>query len=294
MFKNERLVVFGLLIFLIISVSGCKSQFDKLIASNNTAKKYQEALRLYNKKDYTKASLLFDNLMTKYKGMAEAEDLAYYYAYTNYYLRDYITARYQFKVFADTYPSSDKAEECRFMSAYCFYMDSPNETLDQTNTVKAIEALQLFINLYPKGERVAEASKLITDLRDKLETKSFLNAKLYLDIGATDITYYRASVIAFKNSLRDYPDTKYGEEIEYLIIKAQYLYAKNSLEARQPERFTEAIALYNEFIQDYPKSKYTDEANDLKKAAERGIVEAKKTLASQRPIKRDTIKSEVK
>ncbi len=294
MFKNKHLIVSALLICLMISVSGCKSQFDKLLASNNTAKKYQEALRLYNKKDYTKASLLFDNLMTKYKGMAEAEDLAYYYAYTNYYLRDYITARYQFKIFADTYPGSDKAEECRFMSAYCFYMDSPNETLDQTNTIKAIEALQLFINLYPNGERVAEASKLITDLRDKLETKSFLNAKLYLDIGATDITYYRASVIAFKNCLRDYPDTKYAEEIEYLVIKAQYLYAKNSLDVRQPERFTEAIALYNEFIQDYPNSKYVSDANNLKKAAERGIVEAKKTLASQPVVKKDTIKAEVK
>jgi outer membrane protein assembly factor BamD len=295
MFKNKHLVVYGLLICLTGSMAGCKSKFDKLLASNATGKKNQEALRLYNKKDYTKAAILFENLMSKYKGMPEAEDLAYHYAYTNYYLSDYITARYQFKIFADTYPYSDKAEEARYMSAYCYYLDSPHETLDQTNTVKAIDALQLFINLYPKGERVTEAGKLIDDLRNKLETKSFLNAKLYLDIGATDISYYRASVIAFKNSLRDYPDSKYGEEIEYLIIKAQYLYAKNSLESRQPERYTEAIGLYNEFVEDYPKSKYLIEATDLKKSSERGIVEAKKILASQQVIKKEAeVKQEVK
>ena len=69
---------------------------------------------------------------------------------------------------------------------------------------------------------VAEASKLILDLRDKLERKSYANATLFLDIGD-----YQAAVIAFRNSMKDFPDTKFAEEMEYLIIEAQYLYAKN-------------------------------------------------------------------
>jgi len=63
--------------------------------------------------------------------------------------------------------------------------------------------------------------------------------------------------------------------------------AKNSLEIRQEERFTEVISLYNEFLKDYPKSKYLKEAEDLKSTAGRGIAEAKKTLASQASLQKE-------
>jgi outer membrane protein assembly factor BamD len=281
MFKNKRILILSVSLFLALTITGCKSEFEKLRLSNDTGKKYSEALKLYNKKDYNKALTLFDDLVQKYRGRTEAEDLYYYYAYTNYHLKDYTTARYHFKVFADTYPSSPKAEECRYMSAYCFYLESPNYSLDQENTLKAIEALQLFINLYPKSERVAEASRLIADLRGKLETKSYANAKLYLDIGD-----YQSAVIAFRNSLRDYPDTKYAEEMEYLIIQAQFLYAKNSFLNRQESRFSEAIQMADEFIEKYPQSQYVKAAQQYKKDSATGIGEAKKTLATVQAVEK--------
>ncbi|WP_017259234.1 outer membrane protein assembly factor BamD [Pedobacter arcticus] len=275
MFKNKGLAVLSLFILFTVVFTGCKSRFEKLRASTDVAKKYQEAIRLYNKKDYSKALVLFDDLVQRYRGRSESEDLYYYYAYTNYKLKDYLSARYHFKTFADTYPSSPKAEECRFLAAYCFYLDSPNYSLDQDNTYKAIESLQLFINLYPKSERVAEASKLIADLREKLERKSFENAKLFLDIGD-----YQAAVIAFRNSAKDFPDTKYAEEMEYLTIQAQYLYAKNSLETKQEDRYNEAIEEYGRFVERYPKSTFSKEAEDLKTASLKGIEKTKETLAA--------------
>ncbi|MEO8795480.1 MAG: outer membrane protein assembly factor BamD [Daejeonella sp.] len=278
MFKNKRLIAVSISLLLIVSLSSCKSKFEKIRASTDIAKKYQEAVSLYNKKSYSKALILFEDLVQRYRGRAEAEDLYYYYAYTNYNLKDYTTARYHFKVFADTYPNSPRAEECRFMAAYCYYLESPIYSLDQENTIKAIESLQLFINLYPKSERVAEASKLIDNLRDKLETKSYANAKLFLDIGD-----YRSAVIAFRNSMRDYPDTKYAEEMEFLTIRAQYLYAKNSFENKQEDRFNEAIAMANEFTETYPSSKYLKDAAELKKDSEKAIVDVKKLLATEQP-----------
>ncbi|NEU07052.1 outer membrane protein assembly factor BamD [Flavihumibacter sp. R14] len=283
MFKNKRLLALSISLILTLSVISCKSKFEKLRLSNDTAKKYQEALKLYNDKSYNKALILFDDLIQKYRGRSEAEDLYYYFAYTNYKLKDYTTSRYHFKTFADTYPNSPKAEECRFMAAYCYYLESPVYSLDQENSLKAIEALQLFINLYPKSERVAEASKLIDNLRGKLETKAFENANLFLQTGEYDFQNYKSAVIAFRNVLRDYPDTKYSEEIEFLVIKAQYFYAKNSIEYRQEERFNEAISMFTEFAEKYPSSKYLKQAQGIKKDADRGIVEVKKLLATQQP-----------
>lgn len=276
MFKNKLKVTLSILLLIIVAFAGCKSKYEKLRASSDTAKKYREAVRLYDKKDYSKALGLFDDLVQKYRGTAEAEDLSYYFAYTNYKLKDYTTARYHFKTFADTYASSAKAEECRFMAAYCFYLESPVFSLDQENTIKAIESLQLFINLYPKSDRVDEASKLISNLRDKLELKSYANAKLFLDIGD-----FKSAVIAFRNSASDFPDTKYAEEMEFLTVKAQSLYAKSSLEIKQEERYNEAINLFTEFAKNYPSSKYLKDGEEIKKNSEKAIVEVKKLIAMQ-------------
>src|SRR5690606_37576615 len=144
-----------------------------------------------------KALVRFDDLVSKYRGRAEAEDLYYYLAYTNYSLRDYTSARFHFKRFEEAYPASPRAEECRFMSVYCYYVESPRSSLDQANTRRAIDELQLFVNIYPESERAEEAAELIQDLRDKLEKKAFDNAKLYYDMGTADD--YRAAVIAFEN-----------------------------------------------------------------------------------------------
>jgi outer membrane protein assembly factor BamD len=274
MFKKQRAIIASLLITTLLVAGSCKSSYDKLKESNDRAKQYQQAVKYYNKKDYTKALELFELLTPKYRGLTEAEDLFYYYAFANYNLKDYTSARYHFKNFADMYPSSTRAEECRYMGAYCYYLDSPNPSLDQENTTKAIETLQLFINLYPKSERSVEAGKLIQNLRDKLETKAYNNAKLYLDIGD-----YLSAVMAFNNALRDYPDTKYAEEMEFLTIRAQYLYARNSAEFRQEDRYTQVMTYADQFNDKYANSKYAKDAVDYRKDSERGIARAKRILA---------------
>ena len=277
MFKVKHLII--LVFVAALGIAGCKSRFEKLRASNDVAKKYQEALRLYNKRDYSKALVLFEDLSQKYRGRAEAEDLNYYYAYTLYRLSDYTTARYQFKSFADTYPASKNAEEARYMGAYCYYLESPSFSLDQENTYKAIDALQLFINLYPTSDRAAAAGKYIAVLRGKLEDKAFENAKMYLTTGPSNVDNYRAAVIALKNAQRDYPDIKYAEEMDFLMIKAQYLYAKNSYVIRQEDRYNEALALYTEFTENHPDSKFAKDAKALKGDVEAGIVATKQELA---------------
>ena len=280
MFKIKHVFLLSFTV-IALSIAGCKSRFEKLRLSNDVAKKYQEAMRLYNKKDYSKALILFEDLSQKYRGRAEAEELNYHYALTLFNLKDYTTARFQFKYFADTYPTSKYAEECRYLGAYCYYLDSPEYTLDQENTYKAIDAMQLFINLYPKSERVEQASKYIADLRGKLEDKAYANAKMYYELGGYDLSNYKSAVIALQNAQIDFPDIKYAEEMDLLIVKSQYEYAKASYEFRQEERYTEAITYADEFLENHPESKLTAQVKELKKDSQDGIAAAKKTLANQ-------------
>lgn len=276
MSRNPQKIFVVAALLIVSTLSGCKTKFEKLRTSNNIGLKYQEAVKYYDNKKFSKALILFDDLNQRYRGQAEAEDLLFYLAYSNYRLRDYSTARYHFGQFASSYPYSNRAEEARFMAAYCYYQEAPRYSLDQDYTLRALESLQLFINLYPESNRVEEAENLIAELRNRLEFKAYQNAKLYLDMGLMDD--YRAAVIAFETALRDYPDSQYAEEIEFLQIKAQYLYGINSTFRRQEERLGEVLDLYERFVVNYPQSKFSKDALGFKNDALSGIETAKKKI----------------
>jgi len=275
MFKKQRSLVGGLLILLFLAAGSCKSKYEKLKASNDRTKKFQEGKRLYDKKQYTKALGLFETLLSQYRGSEGAEELFYLNAMATYKLKDYTAASFYFKDYAKDFPSSIHAEEARYLSAYCLYLESPVYSLDQASTLKSIEAMQLYINFYPNGEHVADASKTIDELHSRLEEKAFANAKLYYVTGN-----FQAAVITFGNTLRDYPDTKFAEEIEYMNAKAQFEYARASRETKQEERFEEAKNLAVGFVEKYPSSKYLKEINSLKADSEGGIVAVRRIIAA--------------
>lgn len=234
------------------------SPYEKLLKSNDHQKKYDEALKYYEKKDYFRTIQLLDELTAVFRGTDKAEKVYYYYAYSYYGQENYLMANYHFKVFVKTFPTSDKVEECAFMCAYCYFMDSPDYSLDASSTYKAIDELQLFINTYPKSTRVAECNKLIDELRAKLEKKSYENAKLYFQTKE-----YKASIVAFNNVIKDFPDTKYREEVMFLIFKASYLYADNSIDSKKAERIKASVNAYKDFSAKFPQSSFASEANSL-------------------------------
>ncbi|REJ80344.1 MAG: outer membrane protein assembly factor BamD [Bacteroidetes bacterium] len=249
-------LTFILLIFSILFAS-C-SNYTRVMKGKDMDAKSDLAYRLYSKGDYYRAMPLFEELITVYRGTRKAEKLYYHYAYTNYHLGDYQSAAYDFENFTKTFPNSEYAEECAFMHAYCYFEDSPDFSLDQTNTFKAINELQLFADRYPASSRIPECNRLIDELRGKLESKDFENAKLYYNMES-----YKASITAFKNLIQDYPATNYREQAMFLIIKAGFLLAENSVEEKKAGRYNEALGAYTEFISNYPDSKYKKEADEL-------------------------------
>lgn len=253
MFKKALRLILTLLAMVVL-VSSC-SDFKKLQKSTDLNSKYEAAVKYYEKGDYLKAQILLEELIPLYRGQGRAEDLLFYYAQTTFELGDYTLAQYHFKNFARTYPQSPRAEECLYMSAYCYYLNSPSYSLDQTDTYKAIREFQLFIDQYPQSQRVEDANKIIDTMREKLERKEYETAKLYFQMGD-----YKAAIVAFSSVIKDFPATKYKEEIQYLTLRSYYLLAVNSIEAKQEERLNSAIDSYNKFISLYPESKYRKEA----------------------------------
>ena len=217
--------------------------------------KYESAEKYYQKEDYFHALQLLEELMTVYRGTLRGEQVYYYYAYSNYHIGDYIMASYHFNNFLTSYPTSKYAEEIQYMYAYCFYLDSPVSSLDQTSSLDAIDKFQLFINRYPQSPRVVEANQLIDELRLKLETKAFNNAKLFYKT-----ENYKSAVTSLQNVLVDFPASIYKEEILYLIFKSSYYFAINSIETKQFVRLKDTKENYLKLVDSYPQSKYLRDA----------------------------------
>jgi outer membrane protein assembly factor BamD len=67
---------------------------------------------------------------------------------------------------------------------------------------------------------------------------------------------YRAAITALNNSLKDFANSKYREEMMFLKLNSHFLYAENSLPAKQRERYQEALDDYFSFVEEFPKSEY--------------------------------------
>ena len=140
MIKN-RITLFVFIAALFSMISACK--FQRILKSEDNEKKYNAAIKYYDKKDFYHALQLFEELISVYKGSNRAEKMYYYFARCYYETGEYPTAAYHFNNFTITFPTSEYAEDAQFMNAFCYYKDSPTYSLDQTNTLDAIRQFQL-------------------------------------------------------------------------------------------------------------------------------------------------------
>lgn len=238
------------LIFAVYTLLSC-SEYNKILKGTDYQLKYQKAVEYYENGDCYKSLPLFDELMSYFRMTDKGEDVYYYYAKTHYCMNDYFLAGYYFKRFAKNFPNSSRAEECAFNSAVCYMKNSPEHNLDQSDTYKAIDEFQLFMNRYPTSNLIDSCNVLIKDLRGKLELKSFQKAQLYYKMEK-----YRSARIAFNSTLESFPDTKFREEILFMIVKSNFMFASNSIDAKKAERFEETINSYHIFVDSFENSRH--------------------------------------
>jgi outer membrane protein assembly factor BamD len=239
-------------------IIGSCGEYEKLLKSTDYELKKAKAKEYYDARQYVKATEILSQIIPRYRASAEAEDLSWMNAMSFYMMKDYFMASNYFKQFIEQFPFGEHAQEANYMAAYCDYKLAPRPDLDQQSTRNAIEGFRIFVTRYPESPKVEEASKLITELEDKLVEKSYLSARLYYDM-----KQYKAAVTALNNSLKEYATTKYREEMMYLKLSSLFLYAENSLPARQKERYQAALDDYYSFMEEFPKSEYSREVSNI-------------------------------
>lgn len=244
------------LILLIAMVSSCK--YEKLLKSRDYNLKYKKALEYYAEEDYMRAEGLLEQLKPILKGTKQADTVFYYAAYCSYYEESYVLAAHYFEEFKRTFGNSKFAEDAEFMNAYCTFLLSPRPSLDQSYSYQAISLFGLYMSRYPSSKRTTECIENVEIIRNKLVEKSYENAKLYYNLES-----YKAAIIALNNSLDDFPETEYREEIMFLVLKSKFLLAENSIQIKRIERYQSTVDEYYSFVGEFPETKFLNEAKEI-------------------------------
>lgn len=258
---RTRTFTFWLASLCIVFLSAC-SGYEKVMKSDDISYKLTKANEYYDKGQFQRANQVYESLLPVMKGTKNFEALYFRCAYSAYNLKDFLSASYHFKNFVDYFPSGKDAEEAEYLHAVSLYKMSPKASLEQTNTLKAMEALQSYINTHPQSARVANANKLMDEMRLKLEAKEAGAAKLYYNINQ-----FKSASVAYKSVLQQYPESPNSDFYQFMIVRALFEYADASVETKQEERFSSTISAYNELKENHPESRYLSEAEKYFKQA---------------------------
>ena len=194
-----------------------------------------------------------------------ADDAQLYLARSYARSKQYLLAGNEFTRFIEFYRTDPRIEEAAFERIQAYAALSPNYTLDQTDTRRAIQYIEQFQREYPESEKAVEAADLRAELRARLARKKYETARLY-----ARRDYFEAAVIAFQSVLVDYPESEWGDDALLGALENQVAFADNSIPSRQKERYDEAIRIYNQLISIFPSSPFLPQAEVLYDRAYRG------------------------
>jgi outer membrane protein assembly factor BamD len=218
--------------------------------------RFAEAKALFDNGDYLEARQQFELIRVQYPGTAVSAEAQYYLAECHYMRGEYLLAAYEFNEFLRFYLSNQKAPDARFKVAMSNYSQSPDWSLDQKNTLLAIEAFQTFIEYYPTHRLVPEAEGKIKELKNKLAKKQYETGILYMKMED-----YKAALTYFDELLDKYYDSDYAGLAQLKKVEVQI--------ARK--RYGEAKFELDKFLVKYPDSTLKDDAEKMRSEIESKI-----------------------
>lgn len=258
--KNNILMVSKKLVslfLLVVLITSC-GEYQKALKTEDVAVKFEMATKLYDTGKYNDAIRLIEQIAPAYRGKPQAEKLFYMFSQSYYKTKQYYLAAYQFESFVSGYPKSEKAEEAAYLGAKCFSMLSPVYSLDQIDTFKAIDKLQVFIDSYPNSTYLPEANRVLRELNEKIEKKVYENAK-----GYHTIMDYKSAMVALDNFIADYPGTSFKEDALFYKYDSAYQLAINSVPSKMEERLNISKTAYYSLIKYKPDTKHKKIADEM-------------------------------
>lgn len=241
--------MYKLLLIFFIFLS-CATNFNNSIRSNDINFILMVISHLSNEKKYEDILVLYEKLIPL---VTFDKKLLFYAKYklaeTNFKLNNYSLAASQFKEIYIKFQKNKQLENVLYFYAISCYKDCKSFNLDLSKTLKAINEMQYFINVYPNSNKLVYANEIIQKLYKKLEKKSYYNA-----LSLYKMNKYESSIVAFSNMLIDFPDSKMREKVYYYIILSKYNLIRKSISKVEQENIDDVKNFIMNFLEQFPNS----------------------------------------
>ncbi len=266
------------LLILAFLYTGCKNE-ALIQPGDSLPTAYKKALQFYRNEEFSDAAEAFETVINVGRGTDYAENGHFYLADSYFMNERYLLAADAYRRYITLYPQSRKRETAQFKEALSYYKLSPRYRIAQEYTKTAIERLRIFVDNYPDSEKTPQAAQYIADLRTKLAHKLYYAAELY-----DRLDQYKAAVIYYGLTIDQYPDTEWAEPALAAQIETYVDYANNSIRASRVERYEEAIAGYEQYLQLFPEGAHREEVEDYVNQAREAIADLEAIAESQEQI----------
>lgn len=250
----------------LLLAGACTTQYDKVLKSSDYTLKYRTACEYYETGKYQRAAALYEQAAMYYRGLPQDDSLNFFLAKSYFKYGDIYSAEYYFSQFCNAFPRSPFIEEAYFLHVISLYEQTHRYELDQAPSYKTLSAIDEFLYAYPRSEYVARCNEMKETLLQRIDEKQYEAAKLYY---LTED--YKAATAALRTSMRDYPDSRFREEILYLMVASAYKYAEQSYQHLQKDRYQAVIDEYYNFVSEFPESKHRKEVERMFENASRQV-----------------------
>lgn len=258
MFKSRLFLALSCAVLLI---TGCGSA--NRISYDTPQEAFGKGKVLYEEGKYTAAITYFQGVFSFGRTHQWAADAQLYLARAYRENKEYLLASNEYERFTKIYRADPRLARVNFERAETYALMSPAPALDQSDTKRAIQEFQLFIDRFPGDALITEAQENVVALRTKLAEKQYLTAQLY-----ERRELFEAAALSFESVFDLYPDTPWAQPALVGAIKMYIAFSDQSIALRQPERLRAAIKNYDRLIQIFEPSEHHKEAESYYEQAQ--------------------------
>lgn len=217
----------------LLALTACKSSNPYRGMSDQQL--YDLAQQQFEKGDYSHAIRVLNHLTLTFGNSPLVPDAQFLLAQSDFATKDYLTAHADYQTFLQRYPTDPRAGqaalgECRSLSRM-----SPIPERDQKYTDEAITSCDNVVSDYPGTDEAKEALSIVTNMRDKLAEKEYLDAEFYLRR-----KLYDSAIKYFEFVVSDYPQSDWAPKALMGVYKANKAIHYDDLAEKAKERLIDS------------------------------------------------------
>ena len=175
--------------------------------------RFEKAMGYFDKGKYSRAKDEFDYIIMADPGSKIANESQYYMAESMFQIEEYDEASIAFDRYVRFSPDYSKIEKARYRICECAINLSNSYQREQSQTHRALEQLQMFIEDFPASDLIDDAEYAMLALRLKLAQKDYEVGRMYLKLEE-----YDSALIYFRSVLNHYYDTSFSDDARVGII----------------------------------------------------------------------------